>query len=140
MDMVCPNEGKARVLALIFGADSATPAGVFVKLYKNDYTPDDDSTDADFDGATFGGSDRITLDPVDWDAPVVVSDVGQIDSIDPPSWTCTSGGPETVYGWWMIDQATSAVLFAQRFDTPRVMSVGATEVLTPFRIKAKTFG
>lgn len=138
MNMVCPNEGKLRFLAWCFGIGGAAPGDVVVELYKNNYTPVDASTAADFTPATFGGSGPITITPADWGAAAIAANVAQTDADTPPQWTCTSGGPETVYGWFMIDDASGDVLLAQRFDDPRVMELGAIEILAPFRVKLKT--
>jgi len=137
--MVMPNEGKARALALLFGQGGATPGTLSCRLFSNDVTPTDTFTLASFTEASFTGYAAVSVAPGDWDAPTVVSDVGQIDKTTPPVFTCTGGSPQDVYGWYLVDPGASLVLFTQRFDAPRTMVMGSTESLSPFRIKDKTF-
>lgn len=138
MNMVCPDDGKARVLELVFGAGTAR-ADNTVRLYQNDYTPDDDTNASMLTESTFPGYAAWPLAPADWQAANTVAHVGEIETYDPPTFSCSGGGGQIAYGWYLQDDATSRILFAQRFDTPRNMIPGANEVLNPFKIKAKTF-
>jgi len=136
--MVVPNEGKLKLLEWAFQSDAVTLPGLFVALYTNNYTPVPGSTFGDFTPATFTGSAPIPIARADWDAPAIVSDIGYIEQPDPPAWTCSGAGPETCYGWYCYTDDDDTVLLAQKFDTPRVMSVGSTEALDPFKIALKT--
>lgn len=138
MDMVCPDDGKARFLELAFGASTPMAFNV-VRLYQNNYTPDDSSNASNFTESTFPGYAAWTLNPADWQPANTVAHVGEIETYTPPTFSCSGGGGELAYGWYLQDSATSRVLLAQRFDTPRNMVAGANEVLDPFRVKCKTF-
>jgi len=132
MLMVAPDEGKPILLDAMMRL--AFSSNFFIKLFTDDITPDNDSVFADFTGATFTGSDAITLTRGSFDAAFATAGVGYIEYPTPPTWVCSGAGPETCYGWYMWVDGTSLVVFAQRFDTPRVMDTGATESLTPFVI------
>ena len=137
MLMVIPNDGK--LLHLMRALTSTTPEDWEVQLYSNNYTPVDTSVPADFTAATFTGAGVWTIAVADWSSPVIVSDVAEMSAVPFPEWTCTAGASQTVYGWFAVGANSGDVLAAQRFDTARVMSVGATEQLDPFTIRLKTF-
>lgn len=137
MLMVIPNEGKVLALVTIF--NPPTIEDFVIELYSNNYTPVDASVIGDFTPATFTGAGPITVGPADWDAPVVVSDVGEISLTVPPSWTHGGGASQIVYGWFMYGHDTLNMFAAQRFDVARNMTSGSTETLDPFTIECKTF-
>jgi len=140
MLMMIPNEGKLRWL------DRAVQLGTTydffqfnVRLYKNDYTPVDASVVDSFDPADFTGAAVWNIYAGDWEPTNVVADVAVIVTTVAPHFACTGGVDQTVYGWYMTDADDNAVMAAQRFNTPRLMTPGAVEVLNPFAIKLKTF-
>lgn len=138
MNMVIPNEGKLKILEEIFRSEAARESFV-LDLFQNNETVDDASVAADFDVATFTGYVEVEIDRADWGAAVIAANIGQITKTTAPTFTCTGGASQTVYGWMLVG-ADSGVMYAgQNFDVPRVMSTGTTESLDPFRIKDKTF-
>lgn len=138
MLMVAPNEGKLLLLAWLLKVDPTTAFPLKLALFINDITPDDDTVLADFDPATFDDSDPIDIARSEFSTPAIVSNVAYTTRTPVPSWTCTSGGPETAYGWFLYDAAAGKCVLTQRFDSPRVMDTGATESLDPYRIGLKT--
>lgn len=138
MLMVIPDEGKELILEELFRAAGAREDFI-LDLFQNNETVDNASTGADFTPATFTGYATLNIARGDWDAPAVVANVGQIDLTTAPTWTCSGGGSQTVYGWILRGDTSGVIYCGQNFDTPRVMSPGATESLDPFRIKSKTF-
>ncbi len=139
MNMVIPNEGKLLLLAWAIRDDTAALGGYIVGLYSNNYTPVNGSILADFTAATFTGYAQVSLQRNYFLAPIILSNVAYITSAVTPIYDCTGGSPETIYGWYMADATLTHVVAAQRFDVPRVMSVGTEEALDPFRIALKTF-
>jgi len=139
VNMVIPNEGKPLLLGWLFRDDGTGLEDFILDLYSNDYTPVDGSTGASFTAATFGGYAQLDILRSEFDAPAVVANVAEIVRTPPPAWTQTSGADQIVYGWYLRGVDSGEVVAAQRFDTPRTMSVGATETLDPFKIKLKTF-
>lgn len=138
MNMVIPDEGKLRLSQWMLRTEDASFGDMFVALYVNNYTPVDSSSFSDFTVASFTGSDPISIERGDWDSPVIISHVAYTTLPVPPEWECTGGGPETCYGWVLYDPADDIVIAAQRFTTARVMDVGTTETLDPFRIGLKS--
>ena len=138
MLMVVTNDGKKNFL------DLATISGGDVEdwevwLFKNNYTPVDGSVTANFTPADFPGFAEVIIPQGVWGPSVIVADVAESDSHNTPTFTCTGGGGQLVYGWFMKGNTTGKTYLAQRFDTPRNMVAGATEVLDPFKLKLKIF-
>lgn len=139
MNMVAPDEGKLELLDWLFRVDASDAFPLQLALFTNDYTPVDDSTLDSFTQAEFTGGDPIAIERDEFGPAAIVSHVAYITRSPAPSWTCTAGSSETCYGWVLYDNNTGHAILAQRFDVARVMSVGATETLDPFKIALKSF-
>lgn len=139
MLMVIPNEGKLLFLNRALISDPADAEDYVVRLFQNDYFPDDDSTDGLFDECDFSGYVPFDVGAADFSLPVIVADIAVSIAGTPPSFTCTDLSPQTVYGWYMEGVDTGTVYAAARFDAARVMVNGSTETLDPFQFKLKTF-
>lgn len=139
MNMVIPNEGKERLLNWLFPDDGSGGVNFIVRLYSNDFTPVNGTTTADMVEATFPGYAEITYVRGDISAAAIVANVAEVTFTPAPTWTCSGGGGELIYGWLMVTDDDDTCIAAQRFDTPRNMTSGATETLDPFKIKLKTF-
>lgn len=139
MNMLCLNEGKKRVLDMLFSVAANPNEDMQVELYSNDYTPVDGSVFADFTAATFSGAGPVTITNGSMPNATIVSDEGVTTRGAPLSWTHTGGSPQTVYGWFLYGDSTGLAYFAQRFDTPRTMNPGDVEQLDPTQFKSKTF-
>lgn len=138
MNMVIPNEGKTKWLdaAVLLSGGSDT---VFnVKLYQNNYTPVDGSTAADFTEATFTGYTAVALTRSTFGAAAITSNVAYSTYPTPPAFNCTGGSSQTIYGWYMVGATSGKVYAAQKFDTARTLSPGASETLDPFKIALET--
>lgn len=83
-----------------------------LKLFKNDYTPVDTSTLANFTEADFDGYAPITLNA--WgNAFINGSNIAEIDEVV-RTFTCTGNTtPNTIYGYYLEDVANQ-YLFAER--------------------------
>ena len=138
MLMVIPDVGKVRVSQWAWQTENASFGDLEVVLYTSNTTPGNASVYGDFTQATFTGSAPITIQRADWTGPTLIANVAYVTDPVPPQWDCTAGGPETCYGWILYDLADNTLIAAQRFDAPRVMNVGASEVLDPFRIAMQT--
>jgi hypothetical protein len=139
MLMVIPNEGKQLWLYYVLSSDGSDVEDFVVDLFSSNTTVVDASTGADFTIATFSGYAQVSVPRTDFGSTSIVSNVAQIDDTTPPAFTCSGGSPQTVYGWIMRGAVSGTIYAGQNFDTPRVMSGGASETLTPFRFKLKTF-
>jgi hypothetical protein len=107
--------------------------------FSNNYTPVDGTTITDFTESAFTGYGRININRNQMGDPGITANVAISECDFVPTWTCTGGAPENLYGWYLISKITSTVLAAQRFDAVRVMASGATEKIDPFQISLKSF-
>jgi hypothetical protein len=136
--MVIPDEGKTLWLDRMMNLVDVDPTGLEVVLYSNNYTPVDLSVLADFVPASFTDSDPIPIPWSSWPVSIIVAHQAVTGIASPPTWTCTAGGPETVYGWVLYGATTEKAYAAQRFDNPRCMAPGARESLDPFLMRLQT--
>lgn len=139
MNMVIPNEGKIYWLQRALRGTGGSDEMIFVQMYSNDLTPDDNSVFDSFTLAIFPGGGAIEVDPASWPTPTIVADVAESTQPVAPAWTSGGGSPQTCYGWVAYTADSHVAVAAQRFETARVMSPGATESLAPFKMKLKSF-
>lgn len=138
MLMVCPNDGKLKVSDWAFVNDGSSLPDWTLHLFKNDYTPDDDSVLVDFTESTFTGYATVPILRAEMGAPAIDTNVAYTTRDTAPEFTCSGGSPENAYGWYLTSDDDDTVIFAQRFDTPRVMAPGALERIDPFKIGLAT--
>ena len=136
--MVCPNEGKVKILDEVFRLTSTREA-FKLDLFVNNETVDALSTAGDFTIASFTGYSQISIARADWDPAVDVGTLGEISKTTAPTFTCTGGSPQTAYGWILRGATSGLIYFGQNFDTPRVMGPGTTESIDPFTVTNDTY-
>lgn len=137
-DMVIPNVGKLLWLEWALTGDGSTYEDLVVELYSSNTTPVDASILTDFTIATFPGYDLVTLARADFSTPVIVADVAQSTGEPTPTYTCTGGGGQLVYGWVMRGATSGVLLAAQRFASARNMVAGVSESLDPFTLSLQS--
>lgn len=137
-NMVIPDVGKERLIEWMLSTEDASFGDLDVALYTNNYTPVDGSIFSSFTAASFTGSSPIAIHRSDWTGPTLTSHVAYMTLPTPPAWTCTAGGPQTCYGWFLYDPSDDTVIAAQKFAVARVMDTGSIESLNPFQIGLQT--
>lgn len=138
MNMVMPDEGKADVLDELFRLTSSRPTWTLY-LFSSNTTVGDASTFSDFTIATFTGYSNISIARADWSAATVSSNIGNITKTTAPTFSCTGGSAQNVYGWILRSAISGKIWFGQNFDTPINMVNGATLAIDPMTIKDKTY-
>lgn len=131
MAIVVPDEGLQLLLSNIL-VDELTSSNVFVlRLYRNDYTPDADTTADDFDEADFTGYVPVSMARADWSMWGMVDGraLARYRSV-PYSWYC-EGGSNLIYGYYYQDYLTGTVVAAERFPTPIDVLEGGIITLWP---------
>lgn len=118
-NIVVPDAGKQPLLTLLL--NTATVAGQTwrLRLFVNDYTPDDDSETADFTEPVWPGYAFKNLTRGLWTVPVIsdhqasstYGTTPQVFTVDPP------GVDTVVYGYFVTGPG-DVLLWAQRFDAP----------------------
>lgn len=137
--MVIPNEGKLIWLDWAMQNAGSPTEDYSLRLYSNNYTPVDGTTETDFTESAFTGYVRVNIDQADMGGSGLVGNVAVSECDFVPVFTCTGGAPELAYGWYLIGRTSGTVLAAQRFDAARTMASGATESIDPFTLSLETF-
>lgn len=139
-NMVFTSDGLLRSLAnALWDVSGIYNEDWWVDLFKSNTTVAYASVKADFTLADFTGYSRFSWTRSDMvGVGVFTGDTVRTLPVSNPSYTCTGGTSQTVYGWIMYGKTSDLVWCGQNFDTPRVMTAGAVEALNPFRFYMKT--
>ena len=102
-------------------------ANTYVRLFKNNFTPDPASVLADFTEANFTGYAAIQVNAKFGTPYKVIDGEYQTDS-SPFAFTCTSGSSQTTYGWYLTfyDGVNTTVRKSGVFASPLVFVPGAS--------------
>ena len=129
---IVPNEGELVLLDYMLRLTTNNDEQV-LRLFQNDVTPDQDTTDGTFTEANFQGYESVTLVRGDWDA-ATTNQSGRAESRysnAPLTFTCTGTG-NTIYGYWVETADPSpTVLYAQKFDNMKPMGNGDSLNINP---------
>lgn len=139
MFMVIPNFGKQKWLNWALCNDGSDVADFTLLLFQNDLTIADATLFSDLDEATFVGYSSVDILRSDMSFPFFDGDVAVSECGFVPSYSCTGGSLQTVYGWGLVSLDDMTLMAGQNFDVPRDMTPGATERIDPFQIRLKTF-
>ena len=127
--MLIPNEGLLLWLLWAFDDSGVSEEDFVLDLYANNFTPSYSSTGADFTIASFPGYSQVSLARTSFAYPTATGGVGTIVSSISPTWSCTGGSGQTVYGWLMRGASSGKVLGTQAFPSPPVMTSGISVTL-----------
>ncbi len=119
--LVVPDAISLQNLAALTGVDGLFE-GAKIGLFHNNYVPNRQTALADLTVANFTGyalSAAVVwgtpfIDPVI--GPVVLANLKVFAAGNPTT------VPNTIYGYYIVDAAGTALLWAERFATPRVVS------------------
>lgn len=105
----------------------------FIRLFKNDFTPAPGTELSDFVEADFYGYSEGEIDNNDWGSVTVTDHIAKIIHLAEQGWQYSAGGgtsPQTIYGYYVVTTSDEYV-WCERFDTAKLMVVGAVLKLTP---------
>jgi hypothetical protein len=139
-NMVWTSEGLLKALAnAVWDETDSYEEDFWVELFKSNTTVVYASQLTDFTLADFTGYSHVSFLRTDFGG-VEVTSGDQVRTTDllHPTFTCTGGASQTIYGWLLVGKESNKVWCGQNFATPRVMSNGAVEDLNPFKIYMKT--
>ena len=119
---VIPNEGETLMLQRVLSVNS------LLKLFTNDYTPDDTTVLSDMEEAAGSGYAQKTLVPGSW----VITNPGDAQAAYAKQDFVLSGAM-TVYGYYITDSPATKILAVERFsDGPYIVPAGGGTVsVTP---------
>jgi len=131
MSIIVPNEGEIELLDKMLKDPLVADEDYIFKLFKNDYTPDGDTTSSDFDEADFTNYVSKTLTRANFgSASLNVSNEAETTYSSELSWTCGATG-NTIYGSYVLGETSLKVLWTERFPTARVMTNTDVLKITP---------
>lgn len=132
MALVVPNVGEVELLDKMLKDALDTDENYVLKLFHTNVTPDANSTASSFVEATFTNYAAVTLTRTNWSA-AVTNGSGKAESSygsSALSWTCGATG-DTIYGYWVIGATSGVCLWAEAFNTSRVLADSDVLNLTP---------
>ena len=129
MAIYTPLSGDCILLDKMLKKALSTDESYILKLYQNNYTPDDSAATGSFTEATFTSYAAITLTRAGWFASVIVSTHAET-SYATQSWTCGASG-NTIYGYYVTGATSGTVLWAELFATSRSLQSSDVLNLTP---------
>lgn len=116
------------VLALLAASVTNVVIPGSVALFTNNFTPVPSMIPGSFTEATWTGYSRASSVP--WTTPALTGDIAYSDS-GTLTFTVTSGGTgNTCYGYFVMNDVNSHVIFAERFDVPITVVDGVAIVIT----------
>lgn len=138
--MVFTSEGLLRVLAnALWDVSGIYHEDFWIELFKSNTTVAYTSQISDFTLADFTGYSHFSYTRSDMTGVVLSGgDTVRTNGIITPSFACTGGSAQTVYGWLAVGKTSGKVWFGQNFATARLMTSGASETLDPFRVYCQT--
>lgn len=114
------DQGERKLLGIIRAEWNSN--GVDLFLFKNDVTPDGETTELDLTPATFNGSSPITLNA--WTAPATPgSGKTSISEATIIFEKADAVGGENIYGWGLKETISGELITARRLaDAPVLMA------------------
>ena len=108
---VTANPSLDRILELMKSEYEAT--SLWLRLFKNDETPDVETVVGDFEEADFPGYSAIEF--TGWADPDKVVDGKWVITAPIQTFLCTgSGTPNDIYGYYITDEEATVLLYSER--------------------------
>lgn len=127
MAFVICNQGSLIALEALI--NKTAPQTIEMKLFENDYTPVQGSTEANFTEATFTGYAKKTLTGSGW-----TSTPGDPADVAPGAQTFTSSAGSQnkyVYGFYLVQATSGKLIGAERFsEAVHIVNNGDNVVIT----------
>lgn len=131
MALVVPDEGERRINDLLLRRDNDGAPAWKLGLYKVAWVPYRDSVLADVTPCDFAGYAPIDLDPATWTTAITVNGAALsyygvgFQSFEP------SSGSQNAYGYYVWDDTTGTLLWAEPFDATALAAVGQPVLVQP---------
>lgn len=130
MAAVVIDSGKKALLDRLTGAGTTTLANCRYHLFVSNVVPNHADTLGTYTEASYTGYANQVAGG--WAASNLDSTFHATSNGSNLTWANSSGGPVSLYGYYVTDNANAVLLFAERFaGAPVTISVGFALVLTP---------
>jgi hypothetical protein len=137
MSLILPSASEQTMLKFALGV--IAPGNQRLKLFVNNYTPDDTTVAANLtEMSTLSYADKA-LTTTSWVA--VAGSTGQpaTATYAVQTWTFTAGAAVTVYGYFITDTTTGLLLWVESFPVPKtVQNNGDQIIITPTITNSRT--
>jgi hypothetical protein len=122
----------AEVVWLKAVINHTAPQNLVLKLFKNNHTPAEGDTEADYTEADFSGYAALTLTGSSWS----VSSSGGVTTASYAQQTFTSDADQStqsVYGYYLVQASSGKIMWAEKFtDGPYPISFNGDDIkVTP---------
>ncbi len=109
------NGGELELLDKMLKDALSANEDYVLKLFRNDYTPDQTTASGSLTEANFTNYAATTLTRAGWNTAVTVSNKAESSyGSAAQSWTCGATG-NTIYGYFVEGATSGTVLWAERF-------------------------
>ena len=123
--VLVPDVGEVQLLTMALS--KATVETQTLKLYKTDVTPAEAHTAASYTEMTGQGYAAKTLARASWS---IATATGVTTASYPQqTYTFTGGGPDTIYGYFVIETTSTVILGAEKFATSQVVQNNGDQIL-----------
>ena len=128
MALILPTVGENKCLEFMTGY--STPGNQTLKLFVTNTTPADGDTASTYTEMTTLGYAAKTLTKGSW---AIAQNGGVAEAVyAEQTWTFTAGTAVTVYGYFVIDSTSGALLWSEAFNTGKlVQNTGDIIRITP---------
>ena len=130
MTLIVPSVGDVLALNLITGKTAQT--NLKLHLFKNNVTPTKTDTISTYTESTGTGYASVTLTPANFST----STVGSTTTTSYPTVTFTYTGSESVYGYYVTNNDSTIVLWAEAFSSVFSIPAGGGQVLVTLNLIA----
>ncbi len=114
MALVVGNVQETNLLNLLLKQNNQ-----FIRLYTNDYTPDNTSVAASFTEMTTHGYQQKEIITTDWTITNTAS--GSTAQNLTQTWTFTEEPQISVYGYFLVDTISGDLVYAERFPSAQII-------------------
>lgn len=137
MSIMVPKEGRLWWASRLFVAGIPNTEALKLQLFKSDTTPTVNTVRADLTPCAFTGYAAYNF-PLSENGAVALSGnmARSLFTNGSRSWTCTAA-PETIYGWFLTNNADDTILLCERYASPHVLIALSVHTLFPYVMMGK---
>lgn len=128
MSLLVPNTAQIYILNLLVNQN------LKLKLFSNNHTPGITDTVASLTEVTGGGYTEVTLAFANWDVTDGPPAVAIYDAFQDFEFTGVTGGPGTIYGYYITDNGETQLIWEERFPTVPLTPINGSLVRIKPRI------
>ena len=127
MPLILPSASEKTALEFTLGV--LTPGNQSLRLFVNDYTPDDTTVLANLTEMSTHGYAAKTLTKTSW--VVTAGSTGQPASgaYATQTWTFTAAAAVSVYGYHVVDVTSGLLVWVERFASAKVIQNNGDQII-----------